>query len=408
VKETERSSARIIVFLTGLVKESNPVIMEEIMRHSLQLQGDAKRQTFILTKNLKVAGNGLETLYRKTKRAGAIYLKLTDTAPDIHQEKDGRVSIEFVDELTRQRSSLNPDVTVVDETISPSEYLAILADIFALDRDPAGFAQTGNVHRISTFTNRKGITVVGPSRGIQPPGDHIIDAGNAAISVVGHVDDFLPETEERAEINPARCTRCLTCYRLCPHRAVMLDTRPSIIFEACERCGICAAECPQLAIQIKGSDGSDIAKQISTIRPAPVGRSWVPFLVIFCCSRSASPAKELASAMGYKLAQHFNVIEVPCAGSISIHHIFTTFETNVDGVLVMTCHQGNCHSEKGNTYASQRVDRAVNEFETIGFEKERLRIRTIAANMGKEFATSLVEFEKMIHELGPSNLKKVR
>lgn len=407
MEEVKTSSAQIIVFLTGLVRESNTVIMEEIMRHCLQLQRNAKRQTFILTKNLKVAGNGLEALYRKTKKAGATYIKFSDTVTEIHQEKDGRVSIEFVDELTQQAFSLKPNVTVVDETISPSGYLTDLAEIFGLDRDQAGFVQTGNVHRISVFTNRKGITVAGPSRRIQPVDHHIVDAGNAAIFTLGLVRNKIPETEKLAEINTGRCARCLTCYRLCPHRAIMLDTCMEVMPAACEGCGICAAECPALAINIKGNGLADILEQISDRRYTSVPKPFVSFLMIFCCSRSASQAKQLATSMGYTLPQHFKVIEVPCAGSISVNHLLSAFKNGADGALVLTCHEGNCHSEKGNIYAEQRVGGVIKFFTKVGFEKERLKISTLASNMGKEFANILVGFEKEIHDLGPSNLRSV-
>lgn len=407
MEEVKTSSAQIIVFLTGLVRESNTVIMEEIMRHCLQLQRNAKRQTFILTKNLKVAGNGLEALYRTTKKAGTIYIKFSDTVPEIHQKKDGRASIKFVDELTQQAFSLKPNVTVVDETISPSGYLAVLSEIFGLDRDQSGFVQTGNVHRTSVFTNRKGITVAGPSRGVQQVDHHGVDAGNAAIFTLGLVRNKIPETEKLAEINTGRCARCLTCYRLCPHRAIMLDTCMEVMPAACEGCGICAAECPALAINIKGNGFVDILEQIFDHRHTSVPKHFVPFLIIFCCSRSASQAKQLARSMEYTLPKHFKVIEVPCAGSISVNHLLFAFENNADGALVLTCHEGNCHSEKGNIYLKQRAGLVIKLFTTIGFEKKRLKISSIASNMGKEFANILMGFEKEIHDLGPSKLMSI-
>jgi coenzyme F420-reducing hydrogenase delta subunit/Pyruvate/2-oxoacid:ferredoxin oxidoreductase delta subunit len=409
VEEDNPSSAQIIVFLTGLAKESNTVIMEEIMRHCLQLQRNPKRQTFILSKNLKVSGNGLEALYRKTKNAGATYIKFSDTVPEIHQGDDGRISIEFVDELTQQTFSLNPNVTIVDETISPSEYLTNLAEIFGLDRGQGGFVQTENIHRISVLTNRKGITVVGPSRRIQPVDHHCIDAGNAAISTIGLVRNKIPKSEIAAEINPDRCVGCLNCYRVCPHHAILLDncTNVKVMPSACEGCGICAAECLASAIDIKGSGFVNILEQISDSRHTSVPKPFVPYLMIFCCSHSASQARQLATSMGYALPQNFKVIEVPCAGAISCNHLFSAFNNNIDGVLVLACHEGNCRSEKGNIYAKQRVGLVTRLFTTIGIEKERFKISSLASNMGKEFANILMGFEEEIHDLGPSRLNQV-
>ncbi|MBT8350628.1 MAG: hypothetical protein KJO26_05265, partial [Deltaproteobacteria bacterium] len=54
------SRVKKIVLLTGLFKESNPVIAREVMQASLRLQADLRIQTYIMAKNLKVASNGME------------------------------------------------------------------------------------------------------------------------------------------------------------------------------------------------------------------------------------------------------------------------------------------------------------------------------------------------------------
>ena len=63
-----------------------------------------------------------------------------------------------------------------------------------------------------------------------------------------------------------------------------------------------------------------------------------------------------------------------------------------DGVLVLTCHEGNCKSEKGNTYASWRVEDAQCMLEEAGYDKERLRFATLASNMGKPWDDELEPF----------------
>ena len=42
----------------------------------------------------------------------------------------------------------------------------------------------------------------------------------------------------------------------------------------------------------------------------------------------------------------------------------------------------------------------------MGFEKERLLVRTIAPNMGREFTEITKGFEKVLRELGPSKIRK--
>lgn len=149
------SQVKKMVFLTGLSAESHPVILEEMMHSCLRLQSDFQIQTYILTKNLKVAGKGLEALYRKTRDAGTVYIKFTESLPEIREEQDGSITIVFLDEVTGQKFSLRPDMTVSDETICPSDNLGVIADLLGLDRDQKGFLQSDNVHRLSVLTNRK-------------------------------------------------------------------------------------------------------------------------------------------------------------------------------------------------------------------------------------------------------------
>ena len=80
--------------------------------------------------------------------------------------------------------------------------------------------------------------------------------------------------------------------------------------------------------------------------------------------------------------------------AISYDHIFAAFENNADGVMVLTCHKGNCHSERGNIYAGQTVEQIQDMFSQIGFEKERILIQTLASNMGTEFAEIVIALKR--------------
>lgn len=400
------SEIKKVVFLTGLVKESTPVIAKEVMLSSLLLQKDYNLQTYILTKNLKVAGDGLESLHRETKEAGTIYIKFTDAVPDIHQEEESTVRIEFFDEITSKNFRLTPDMTVVDETIIPSQYATGLANIFHIETDFNGFVQADNVHRYSVLTNRKGIMVAGSSRRILPYADQRIDAENAALAATALASVETETKAEKAQVNAGQCIRCLTCYRLCPYHAIILNTRVAVVPNACERCGICAAQCPRGAVRITDLEPGAISDLITTDTDMQTPKTFTPFIVAFCCRRSAAQARDLATCIGQILPKGLRVMEVPCSGAVSYDHVFAAFDNKADGVMILTCHKGNCHSEHGNIYAGQTIEQFQEMFLRIGFEKERLLIQTLASNMGAEFARIADCFEETIKKLGPSRLKK--
>lgn len=390
------STSGSIVFLVGLAKESNPVITRHVMSSALETKAAVQGNVYILTRNLKVADDGLEALYRDTKDAGVIYLKFTDSTPVFEQPASGNVTIAFEDEYTRESFLLTPELLVVDETIQPATYLSALADILKLHTDLNGFVQRGNVHRVGVLTNRRGIFAAGPARGAGPLRMQLTDADDVSLIIAQdhHADD--QPAASVAEISSRRCVRCLTCLRLCPYGAIQLNTRVDIMPTACEGCGLCRAECPQQAIFLDPFEQDKLINQSDIALTQDSMTASAPQVVAFCCSRSAVQAGHMADWMGCETSPGLKIIEVPCAGGISIRHILGAFELGVDGVLVLTCHTGNCHSEYGNRYARARVTQLQDMLQSIGINSDRLAIRTLASNMGFEFAEIINQFERVL------------
>ncbi|MEN8246404.1 MAG: hydrogenase iron-sulfur subunit [Thermodesulfobacteriota bacterium] len=404
--ENNNLEGQRIVFFAGLVEESNPFITEEVMQCALMLQREYKGQAYILTGNLKVAGNGLEALYRQSKEAGVIYMKFTETVPDIIVEKGNKVSLTYVDEIIRERFELVPDVLVVDETLQASEFSRKLASELEIEVGPDGFVQSDNVHRAPVLTNRKGIFVAGPSRSVHSEGERRADSGSTALAVLSLYKKAPEGQTGKAEINfTGHCVKCLTCFRVCPYGAISWDSKVVVDPQACEGCGICAAECPRFAIKISAPAGSGVLDRIPAVTKTADMAEFKPSITAFCCSRSAKAAGDLAASMGYALPPGLQIVEVPCAGSISLDHLYSAFSQGADGVLVLTCHEGNCHSNYGNTYAHHRADQVAEMLPQLGFEPGRIAYKTLASNMGTEFTEMVTAFEKAILELGPNRLK---
>jgi len=383
---TNGSPIKHAVFLNGLVAESHPLIAGRIMRVALRLQTEHQVQCTILTRNLKVAGDGLEALSREARSAGVLFFKFTTSTPAIRQDPEGRVRVAFIDELTGREFTLAPDLVVLDETPAPSAYAVELGRILGLESDPVGFVQGDNVHRLTVLTNRRGVVVAGPSRGIGL--DPAVEASNAVLEALDAAAPTADEPSQSAAIESGRCIRCLTCLRVCPYGAVLLDTRPAILPAACERCGICAAECPREAIRIPGLERNDLRALITSGR----SRESLPYVVAFCCRRSAGFAAKAAVDAGKSWAAVVNVIEVPCAGSVTPEFILSAFSLGADGVLVLTCHEDNCHSRQGNRFARTRADQASAFLTQCGADATRLVFKTLAANMETELDAILAEF----------------
>ena len=386
-----------ILFLNGLFHESHPAVSKRVMQAALKLQDDfgAKGfKTLIFTHNLKVSGDGLEALYQDCKKAGVHFAKFTQTRPQIEQNVKGEVTVRFADEASGQEFYLKPDLTVVDESVETPRGVYPLADALRLEKDAQGFLQADNVHRLPVDTNHRAVWVADAVRGLLMPEETVADRANAALApfldALETVDPF-----NAAVINPNHCIRCLTCYRACPHGAVVMAPHPVINAEWCQSCGICPAECPQHAIQMIAAD--EIRDSI--ILPEPANATPSRRIIVFGCARSAAPSAELACLEGHTMDLTYQLVEVPCAGALSSEHLLKGIAQDVEGVLIVTCHLDNCNAGSGNCLAHDRVEALRPVLDQVGFDTQRIAITTLANNMGAGFTAAVNRFARRLSDL---------
>jgi len=392
-----------IVFLCGWQNDSHPAIAQRMLACCLHLQRQSPVATYFMTGNLKVAANGAEALVQAAKRAGALFLKFTRDYPAIQTLAEGRFKIDCLDELTRTPFQLRADWMVVDETIGPGQHLDALAHRLAITQDDLGFAQSDNVHRMSNATNRRGVFVAGGSRGILSEDEQLADADQVTLNVLAFLQDLDVEPLPTVEIVRGRCVRCLTCHRLCPHKAIDIGQRVSVVAEACQRCGICVAGCPARAIEMEGMQiGADVYRRLRKPVVAEDAPAGSPQVMVFGCTRSAGQALALSRLTGHILPQGVTFIEAPCGGTISSRHLLAAFDAGADGVMLCTCHTDNCRSEIGNQVARKRADSVRNLLEEAGVDGSRLNIASVAANMGNDFTFMINAFVDRIKALNGS------
>ena len=124
---------------------------------------------------------------------------------------------------------------------------------------------------------------------------------------------------------------------------------------------------------------------------------YEPKLVCFSCQFSWGYLADEA-ALSRKIE---NWIPIICTGKIDATHMMDAFEKGADGVLILGCPEGDCHYQDGNYEAKKRVYLLRRMLESMGIEKERIRIELSIDPEGRRIPQLMKEMKKELAKLGP-------
>lgn len=348
-------------------------------------------QVSLFVRDAKVGAPELEARLEEATGSGLIVFKLP-RLPALSFVGD-RPRLTFFDPVMQGEEVLSCDLVVLEEVYRPSAGNAELAELLGLFPGPRGFLQGDNVHHLPVITNRRGIYVAGPGRAAMEM-DQALAEADAAVSEVQQLlgRGAAAAPKGRAVVDRGRCVLCLTCHRLCPHRAITWDNRAIINELACQGCGVCASGCPNEAIQIRNFTDDQVVAAMSTLDPR-----LIPKIIAFLCQNSAWEAYRAALKMHHLvLPLGFTPLRMPCAGKIDIDYLLKAFTYGADGVLVLGCHPDNCKSQHGNLHARWRVERAQSMLAEAGVDPRRLVYRTLAANSPQDFGEAVRHLLKLL------------
>lgn len=331
------------------------------------------KEIYILMNKMLVHGAQGQQLYDRARKTGVRFLRYT-TPNDIQiqphsQKRDTKFQI-IVKETTLpgQDLVLDCDCLVLPPTIKPAPGFSKIADLLNLDLDREGFLQPANVRHRLVQSLRKGIFFAGPCHDETDDQDLALEiqAIAASLETEGGVQ------ESQVTINEKLCAKCLTCYRICPHGAIILNekSRPQIMGDACFSCQLCVSNCPAYAIESPGFTNDQLAEQ------AQAGQT-----LVFACQRSGGLSADT-------LPENTKLISIPCACRISSDMILKalvkdTGEIGADQIIVSGCHEGNCQSQEGSQIARQGVERVL---KSPGIPAGKVIWQSVAANEPHIFA----------------------
>jgi len=206
-------------------------------------------------RDLKVAGDGLEARYREARDLGVTFFRDAGRPPMLTATAGGYRVWAWPEE-GGEPVEVAIDLAVLDEREEP-----------CLPQWDLGPRRENS--RLGHRSPRPGIFVTGSLRADLDLEGCLVD-GVAAAAVA---DAFLRGLDGlvRAEVDAPRCARCLTCVRLCPHRAMAIAwyreadrAAAKVDKAACRGCGVCVAACPALAITLTTCPDEDIYRQLES------------------------------------------------------------------------------------------------------------------------------------------------
>jgi F420-non-reducing hydrogenase iron-sulfur subunit len=97
-----------------------------------------------------------------------------------------------------------------------------------------------------------------------------------------------------------------------------------------------------------------------------------------------------------------NWIPIICTGKIDTTHIINAFEEGADGVLILGCPEGDCHYQDGNFEAKKKVFLLRRLLQSMGIEKERIRIELSVDPEGTRIQPLIKKMSEDLAKLGMS------
>jgi heterodisulfide reductase subunit A-like polyferredoxin len=210
-----------------------------------------------------------------------VFVHYDDThKPDVITQGEKPV-VKAWDSVLQQELVLEPDLLVLSMPVVPREETKALAAQFKTPLDSDGFLLEAHVKLRPVDFSTDGVFMAGMAHYPKMLDETLIQAQAAASRSARILSQkTLKAGGQVAVVDPALCTGCLTCVRICsfnvPKIQADLTGIGSILGAAyiepstCQGCGSCVAECPAYAIQLMHyTDQQMIAKVNALFTPPP-------------------------------------------------------------------------------------------------------------------------------------------
>ena len=271
-------SLKSVVFIqcVGSRDENHPYCSKVCCTHSLKSALAVKKRrpkarVFIIYRDIRSYGFR-EDLYQKAREQGIIFIRYdADKKPEVRLGPEKKPVVTVEDHVLRMPVRVSPDLLVLASGIVP-ESNKDLFEMFKVPVNSDGFLVEAHAKLRPVDFSSDGLFVAGLAHYPKPLEESIAQARAAvarAVTIVSRESIMVGGVV--AEVEPEKCSVCLTCVRTCPYGIPFIHKDGYAVIEPfeCHGCGACAAECPGKAIALKHfTDEQIMAKTDALFRVA--------------------------------------------------------------------------------------------------------------------------------------------
>lgn len=249
------------------------------LKNALALKrANPRAQVAVLYRDIRTYGFK-ERLYTEARRQGVIFLRYDDDHRPVVRHT-GELQVDAWDPALRRSLTLHPDLLVLSMPVVPREDAPDVAGLFKTSLDADGFFLEAHIKLRPVDFATDGVFMAGMAHYPKLLDETLIQAQAAAARAARVLSqDHLQAGGRVAVVDPARCTGCLTCVRVCPFGVpqIAADTvgvgglpgAATIEAAVCQGCGSCAAECPAQAIQLMHYTDAQMAAKVHALFAEP-------------------------------------------------------------------------------------------------------------------------------------------